>query len=460
MVMAALKMRKMAAYRPYPKQMLFHELGKTKRERAMMAGNQLGKTMSAGYEMAFHVTGDYPEWWPGRKFPGPTKWWVACTNNETVRDNPQRLLMGEPGDWGTGTIPRSAIAKTPTMSRGFPDLIDTVLIKHKSGGISSIQFKAYDQGRKRWQGATLTGGLWLDEEPPADIYSEAQARIAATSGMIFLTMTPLLGISEVVSYFYPEPSNEYRALVMLEIEEVQHLTDEEKDAVIASYPEHEREARSRGVPLLGEGLVFAVPRSSIECEPFQIPGFWAQLGGLDFGYGDHPFAACRVAYDRDSDTMYLTHVYKEKQPIPAVHVSSLKQWGDELQFFPPHDAQRNWGDSGPVAEVYRREGLKIWHEHATFKEGGYSPEAAVQALMSRMQTGRFKAFSHLEQFWQEVSTYHRKDGKLVQERDDVLSALFKCVMMLRFARTIDRPLGAQETVVSDWDEFDFTSHTE
>jgi len=453
-ILAAVKLRKIAAYQPYPKQKIFHDLSRTKRERALLAGNQLGKTLSCGAEVAFHTTGFYPEWWEGRRFPGPSKWWVANTNNETVRDNPQRVLLGQNNEWGTGTIPRSAIAKAPTMSRGFPDLVDHVQVKHASGGISTIQFKAYDQGRKRWQGATLDG-LWLDEEPPPDMYSESQARVAATNGMIMLSMTPLLGMSEVVSYFYPNPNNAHRALVKFEIEDVGHLSSDEKKVVIESYPEHEREARARGIPLLGEGLVFNVPISSIEIEPFSIPKHYAQLGGVDFGYGDHPFAAVTIAHDRDADVVYVTHCYKEREPRPAVHVSALRSWPDGVRYAWPHDGHRQWGDSGPVAEVYRREGLRMLREHSTFKEGGYSPEAAVQQVLARMQTGRFRVFSHLGQFWDELQMYHRKDGRLVQQADDLLSALFKAVMMLRFARVHSEAEGSQTQLVAEWDPFSF-----
>jgi hypothetical protein len=54
-------------YRPYPKQVEFHNSGVAKRERALIAGNQLGKTLAAGHEMAFHLTGIYPEWWQGKR---------------------------------------------------------------------------------------------------------------------------------------------------------------------------------------------------------------------------------------------------------------------------------------------------------------------------------------------------------------------------------------------------------
>jgi phage terminase large subunit-like protein len=188
-------MRKLALYKPYPKVKKFHDLGLTKRERVLLAGNQLGKTYGAANEMSFHLTGLYPDWWEGKRFVRPISACAANTNNETVRDNPQRLLLGKSGEWGTGTIPRSCVAKKPTMSRGFPDLVDIIQVKHKSGGVSTCQFKAYDQGRKSFQGYTWDA-IWCDEEPPEDVYTEILARITATGGIIFMTMTPLLGMSE------------------------------------------------------------------------------------------------------------------------------------------------------------------------------------------------------------------------------------------------------------------------
>jgi phage terminase large subunit-like protein len=420
----------------------------------LLAGNQLGKTLAASMELAYHTSGQYPPWWKGKRYPGPTNWWVGNTNNETVRDGPQKLLLGEPGDWGTGTIPRSCIAKKPTMSRGFPDLVDVAYIKHVSGGISTIQFKAYDQGRKRWQGATLKGGIWFDEEPPWEIYSEGLARITSTTGVTLITMTPLLGMSDVVTQFFPEPTTSERALVQMTIDDATHLTEEERAVVVAGYKDHERDARARGLPMLGEGLIFQVPRDAIEHELSEVPRHWHVLGGIDFGYGDHPFAAVKCALDRDADCLYLTHAYKERSMVPAVHASAIRPWGETLRYAWPHDGHRDWGDSGPIADVYRKEGLRMLREHATFQQGGFSTEAAISLLLARMQTQRFKAASHLTQFWAEIATYHRKDGAIVKKNDDVLSALFKVVMMLRYARQpTDSATRYPEKVVSEWDPF-------
>jgi hypothetical protein len=44
-------------YRPYEKQLQFHEFGVSFRERLLMAGNQNGKTYCGADEAAYHLTG-------------------------------------------------------------------------------------------------------------------------------------------------------------------------------------------------------------------------------------------------------------------------------------------------------------------------------------------------------------------------------------------------------------------
>jgi hypothetical protein len=56
-------------------------------------------------------------------------------------------------------------------------------------------------------------------------------------------------------------------------------------------------------------------------------------------------------------------------------------------------------------------------------------------MLDRMQTGRLKVFSNCVEFLEERRMYHRKDGKVVKERDDTISAVRYAVMMKRFATT-------------------------
>src|SRR6516165_11890625 len=125
-------------YEPYPKQLEFHAAGCSHRERLLMAGNQLGKTLAGGFEVAMHATGRYPEWWQGKRFSRPIVAWAAGTTGETVRDTVQRVLIGRPGQLGTGAIPKDAIGEL-VSARGVADLLDTIRVRHTpTGDWSSI----------------------------------------------------------------------------------------------------------------------------------------------------------------------------------------------------------------------------------------------------------------------------------------------------------------------------------
>ena len=56
-------------------------------------------------------------------------------------------------------------------------------------------------------------------------------------------------------------------------------------------------------------------------------------------------------------------------------------------------------------------------------------------MLDRMQTGRLKVFRHLNEWFEEFRLYHRADGKVVKEADDLMSATRYAIMMLRFAET-------------------------
>ena len=198
---------RLAHYRPYSKQREFHAAGLKHNERLFMAGNQLGKTWAGGFEWAMHLTGRYPDWWEGRTFEKPVKMWAAGVTGESTRDNPQRILIGPPQQkerQGTGAIPHDAL-KDCIPGRGLADALDSVVVRWGGGGDVQAQesilgFKSYEKGREKWQGETLDG-VWYDEEPPLDIYSEGRTRTNATNGIVIVTFTPLLGMSDVVRLF-------------------------------------------------------------------------------------------------------------------------------------------------------------------------------------------------------------------------------------------------------------------
>ena len=419
-------------YKPYGKQLAFHAAGATFRERLLMAGNQLGKTYAAGNEVAFHVTGIYPDDWQGRKYEKAPRFWVGSVTSELCRDGAQRILLGPVGKWGTGCIPKELIVEIK-RARGVPDAVESVLIRNVNGDIAQITFKAYSDGREAWQAETLDG-VWFDEEPPIDIYTEGVTRTNNTLGLVFLTFTPLLGMSSVVMRFMGDKNHPDRSITNMTISDVEHYTEEQKQKIIEAYPPHEREARAQGIPMLGSGRIFPVAEEVIKETDLQdIPKHWKQIIAMDFGW-DHPTSAVRLVLDEENDVIHLISAYRQGEAIPLIHAAAIRPWGDWIPVAWPHDALQHDKKGDQFMAIYRDLGLKMLSEHAQFPDKrGNSVEAGLMDLLQRMQTGRFKVAASLQQWWEEFRMYHRKDGKVIKERDDLMDATRYALMMIRYA---------------------------
>ena len=436
------KFRKLDFYEPYNRQKEFHELGATKRERLLMAANQVGKTYCGAAEMAMHLTGEYPAWWKGRKFDHPIKAWICGESSTLVRDAQQKLLCGTPGvdeDFGTGLIPKESFKDKPSLARGVTDAYDTIQVTHKTNGVvdgvSTATFKSYEQGRQKFQAATLDV-VWPDEEPEEEIYQEMLTRIAATGGILFMTFTPLKGRSKVVIRYLDEVSDE-RVVVRMTINDAAPYTEDRKRQFLSGLLPHQIKARSEGIPLLGSGVIFELPQSAV-AEPAieRVPSYWKKIWGIDFGIG-HPFAAALLLWDTDNDIIHVHHTVRMPDAYPINHAAAMKPIGIEVPVAWPQDGTaREKSGGGALHLLYKKEGLNMLHEHATWPTGGNSTEAGIEEMREREMNGRLKYAAHLSELFEEREFYHRKDGLIVKIRDDILSAVRVGIMMKRFAKPV------------------------
>lgn len=428
-------------YEPYEYQKSFHEArdsaGKLARQRLLMAANKTGKTFCGAAEMAIHCLGDYPKWWTGYRFKRPIKAWAAGNTTQNTRDIVQAELLGEPGDedeFGKGAIPKERIVKWERQP-GIPNAISSVVVKHRTGRNSKIYFKSYEQGKQAWMGKAVDV-VWMDEEPPQDIYSQALRASLKDGGLTFMTFTPEAGMTNVVAQFIND-LKPHQQLFHATWDDAPHLDDDVKQEILAALPPHERKMRSQGIPVLGSGMVFPIDEESIKRPSFAIPEHWGRICALDFGY-DHPTACVWIAHDRDHDVAYVYDVYKQSGETPIVHSAAIKMRGDWIPVIWPHDGQQHDKGSGePLAAIYRKQGVNMFPKCFENPEGGQGVEPGLMDMLQRFQTQRLLVFDHLGDFFSELRMYHRKDGKVVKERDDIMSACRYAVMSLRYAKYFD-----------------------
>jgi Terminase RNaseH-like domain/Terminase large subunit, T4likevirus-type, N-terminal len=277
---------------------------------------------------------------------------------------------------------------------------------------------------------------WLDEESPEDLYFEALTRTNETGGIVYSTFYSNRRPHQRGPHvFAGRNSCMSRAIIVATIDDALHFTDEQRAEIIASYPAHEREARTKGIPSLGSGRIFPIAEETIAVDHRTVPSHWPRIGGMDFGW-DHSFAAVELVWDRDSDVVYVSRTHRLTEATPVLHAAALKAWGN-FRWAWPSDGRRETleGAGIALAQQYSAQGLEMLHEHAQFEDGSVSVEAGLMDMLDRMQTGRFKVFKELNDWWEEFRLYHRKDGRVVKEGDDLMAATRYALMMLRHART-------------------------
>lgn len=433
----------------YQKHLQFFAAGPHFVERLFMAANRSGKTEGAGgFETALHMTGLYPVWWIGKRFDRPIDAWAAGDTKETVRDIIQLKLLGDltKGEIGTGLIPKDLIVDY-SMRPGIANTVDSITVRHVSGGISKLSLKSYDQKRKSFQG-TKKDLLWLDEEPPLDIYTECLLRTTDTTGtdteqgIMILTFTPLEGMSETVMSFLPGGTIEERAegskfVVMATWDDVPHLSQKTKDILWSSIPPYQRDARSKGIPALGAGAIYQVPESDIIVQDFEIPVHWPRGYSMDVGW--NRTSAGFWALDRDNDILYRTGEHYRGEAEPSIHAQAIRSRGD---WYPgvidPASRGRTQSDGLQLLQMYIDLGLNL-------DVASNAVESGIYEVWQRMSTGRLKVFASCQNWRFEFRLYRRDEkGRIVKVNDHAMDDT-RYMVMSGIERMKTKPKPKSET---------------
>jgi len=458
--------------------------------------NQVGKSVAAGMETAFHASGVYPDWYKGVKimprYNAQTgiyemNIWILGTSYDIVRDLLQKRMIGSKENFfKDGNIPveRLNVRKFKTLS-GVPGFVNYAVVKHCGFPEQDIppfevtlKFKSYSQGKTVLQSEPVDF-IYLDEEPPSDIVEELKARLSATGGRMIMAFTPLLGMTALVQEFWNQDDPD-KALFTMSIYEVPHMTPEKIRMAEKRYknsPAHVRKARLEGIPSMGSGQIYPYSRPELEGAPVEGGRRMAWIGGIDFGKGSHQNSVLYGCYDKARDVVYITHEITTQHKSREFIASQMRKYKGWCPIAYPHDGGCNSGSSHTVneidfsgvgftiSELYRQESINMLRLHATHAPpaSGFHVEPGLEMIRDRMSTGRLKIAPWLDGLFDEIAIYrYGEDGKPIKVKgadkdNDRLDALRYLLMMLRFAEkapSFEDFNQEQGVVVDDTDPFE------
>lgn len=428
----------------------------------LMAANRVGKSYTGCFVDAVHLTGEYPDDWEGHRFKHPPLIWILGYSGDKIRDILQAPIFGfySNGEMSGGLVPKEKIIDVIPMN-GTPRCVREVKVKHKSGGVSRCQFWSYSQGQHALMGDSVD---WyhIDEEPKDRfIYPQVLTRTATgdrgNGGRGILTFTPENGRTELVVNFMDTPADSMY-IQRATWDDAAHLTEETKEALLAQFPAWQRDMRTKGLPLLGAGLIFDLDVKGLcTVKPFECPPHWWKINGMDFGW-DHPQAHVQLWWDKDEDCIYVAKGWKKSKTQPYQAWQQVKSWAKDVPTAWPHDGfQTEKGTGNQQKTYYEEAGWNMLFEHATWpntvKAGATSVEHGLIEIYNMIELGKFKIFDTLGDVFDEFLQYHRDDnGKIVKLNDDLLSAIRYAFMMRRHAIQASK-VGTADTLEIEFDSF-------
>lgn len=402
----------------YHKAMEFFAAGKTHRFRMFGGPNGSGKSFTGALELTYHLTGEYPEWWPGMVLDCPKHAWIVCESATLFKGSLQRTLLGSSlneEDYGTGLIPKDRLGN----KSGWPNVPGAVIsfeVKHKKGHWVTVEIKSSDQKSENLQAANLDI-LFEDEEPPLDTHTECLFRLRGSPtkppGILMLMYTPLKGLTNLTLQFldqgqYPNngkggqsPTDPDKYIVHIDIDDIPHMTEVDRRAAINNCPPHQREARLHGRPGLGAGKIYPISEDFVFVKPFKIPDYWPRCFSLDFGW--HCTCVLWGAKDPHTNTIYIYSEYYHGEESPQVHALNIRERGAWISGVCDPSGGGRSHDGELMVSAYRKYGIKITPaDNALY--------AGISRVLDYLQSGRLKIFDNLENTKKEFRLY-RYDTK-------------------------------------------------
>lgn len=407
-------LRRYNADKVHLKQTEFHRA--PQRNRWVFGGNRSGKTECGAVESVWLALGEHP-YKPNRP---DVQGWVVSLTQQVQRDVAQSKILKY--------LPPRRIEDVVMTSgrKGSPEygIIDHILVRNAFGGISKLGFKSCDQGREKFQGASLDF-VWFDEEPPLDVYEECRMRVFDRSGYIFGTMTPLKGLTWVYDEIELNSRNDPEVWCNhMEWKDNPYLDPAEVENMSAVMSADEQQSRRYGRFFAGEGLVYPEfdPERHV-IDPFDVPPEWQCAVSIDPGL-NNPTSCHFYAVDFDGAIYVVGEHYERGRGIDW-HAEKILALADRLGWrrdtsgrlralIDSAASQRTLASEKSVAELFYERGIAV---NTRVNKDLYSGIQRVKSLFSRVPT-RIFIFRDCVNLIRELKGYWWGDGDRPRKVDD------------------------------------------
>jgi len=322
-----LKSQKLLLYEPMPKQELFHK-SKCPR-RALFGGNRVGKTVAGGMEFLFHLTGQYPDWYPeSGRFKGSIKGRIIAKDFQKGVGEVVTPFLEE---W----LDDSMIKRRVKNPMGIPTKYEL-----KNGSVFDIL--THEQSTEQFEG--WRGHVaWFDEPPPRDKYVATLRGLVDYSGRHWLTLTPLTQ-PWIYDEIYTATDHNYTFVTTIDIRENTYLSEAAIKEFENSLTHEEKEARLHGKFMHLSGLIYKefVAETHV-VEPPEIKDHWTKYMAID-PHERTPTAVLWVAVD-EKDTHYVyDELWLRDMDIKQISQAILAQEGmqpAQVRLIDPHADKDN-----------------------------------------------------------------------------------------------------------------------
>lgn len=396
------------------KQMEFHK--SPKRNRWVFGGNRSGKTECGAVETVWMARGIHPY----RQNRENVFGWVVSVSYEVQRDVAQsKILRYLNPEWIEDVIMHTGAKGNPSVG-----IIDTIVVRNVFGGLSKIGFKSADQGREKFQGASLDF-VWFDEEPPQDIYEECRMRVLDKKGDLFGTMTPLKGLTWVYDEIYLNKRQSKEIFyVKMEWGDNPFLDPDEVKEMTESLSPDALDARRYGNFRSCGGLVYPEFDPSVHViEPFDVPFEWQDVISIDPGLRN-PLSAHFYCADGDGN-IYVVGEHYEAEKDVDYHAEKIKETADRLGWRRNSDGslsalmdsaatQRTLSSVKSVAELFYERGIKA---DCRVNKDMFSGISRVKSVFAA-RPARIFIFADCVNMIREIKSYYWGNNDLPVKRDD------------------------------------------